>query len=435
MVPCKSRTIELAAAVTLFLAAMLACLILQVTIIWALVWGICLFFLLAVRSGQTPQALLKASIDSTRSLLGLSAILLLLGALTASWRISGTVLLFVYYGVQMISPPLFLLITFLITCVLSYILGTCFGVSGIMGAIFMTIGAAGNVNPLLTAGVIMSGIYFGDRTSPAAASFLTINVISGEPVTRMLRSLLRGAVLPLGISAVIYGFLSVRNPLQIVDNSILSVITDHCRISLWLLLPAVFILFFPLLRLKIWQAMLLSIATAGILSLTLQKETLSAFLRTCLLGYTSSDAALGTMLNGGGMTGMVEICVIVCLSSILAPLLQSCGLNQLAEPILVCTAKKVGVTTVTTVVLGLMNAIFCNQTASLYLTDNFMQHHYQDKHRFAIDLCEASILAGIIPWSLACSVPLQFIGVGPECLPFAFFIYLAPLCNCIKSRK
>ena len=397
--------------------------------------GIGLFFALAVRSGQKPQALIRSSIDSTRSLLGLSAILLLLGALTASWRISGTVLLFVYYGVQIISPSLFLLITFLITCLLSYILGTCFGVSGIMGAIFMTIGAAGNVNPLLTAGVIMSGIYFGDRTSPAAASFLTIQVISGEPVTRMLRSLLRSAVLPLGLSAVIYGILSVRNPLQIVDNSILSVITEHCRISPWLLLPAAFILFFPLFRLKIWQAMLLSITTAGILSITLQQESLATFLRTCLQGYNSTDAALGTMLTGGGMTGMVEICVIVCLSSILAPLLQSCGLNEIAEPVLVRLSRKLGVTTVTTTVLAFMNAVFCNQTAALYLTDNFMQHHYQDKHRFAIDLCEASILAGIIPWSLACSVPLQFIGVGPECLPFAFFIYLAPLCNCIRSRK
>lgn len=435
MNPVQTNRGPLLAGVGTFLASMLACLHFGLTIIWALLLGIVLFFLLAMRNGHTLRVLLAESVRSVRGLMGLVAILLLLGSLTASWRASGTVLLFVYYGVQLISPPLFLLMTFAITCLLSYILGTVFGTAGIMGAIFMTIGAAGGVNPLLTAGAIMSGVYFGDRTSPAAASFLTISVICDQSMTVLLRTLLRTCILPLSLSFILYGILSILNPLQIVDASILHVITDNCRLSPWLLLPAVFILFFPVLRLKLWQAMLLSVATAGTLSVIIQDMPLAELLLTFLRGYHCPNPELGAMIDGGGVLGMIEICVIICLSSMLAPLLQSCGLVELIQPILGRLVKETGPATVSTLMVLLMNALFCNQTSPLYLADAFMRDYYEDHHRFATDLCEASILAGVIPWSLACSVPLSFIGAGPACLPFAFFIYLAPLCNCIRHWK
>lgn len=432
--PMRSASLLLC-GVGLFLSAMLTCLLCGITIIWALLLGICLFFLLAAKQGHSPKSLLQGALTSARGLLGLVAILLLLGTLTASWRASGTVLLFVYYGVQSIWPPLFLLLTFILTCLLCYILGSVFGTAGIMGAIFMTIGAAGGVDPRLTAGVIMSGLYFGDRTSPAAASFLTISVICRQNTTRMLRSLLKSGILPLALSALLYGGLSLLNPLQTVDASILRIITDHCRLTPWLLLPAGFILFFPLLRLKLWQAMTLSALSAGILSITVQGMSLPTLLLTCLRGYRSPDAALGTMLNGGGMLGMVEICVIIFLSSMLAPLLQNCGLVELVRPALGKAVGAAGKAPVTTAMVLVMNALFCNQTSPLYLADAFLRDYYEDDSRFAADLCEASILAGVIPWSLACSVPLSFLGASPDCLPFAFFIYLAPLCGCLKHWK
>ena len=104
--------------VGVFLAAMLACLLLGITIIYALLLGIILFFLVAAHRGCAPKVLLQDSLNSAKDLTGLIVILLLLGALTASWRSSGTILLFVYYGVQIISPPLFLLLTFILTCLL-----------------------------------------------------------------------------------------------------------------------------------------------------------------------------------------------------------------------------------------------------------------------------------------------------------------------------
>jgi len=102
------------------------------------------------------------------------AILLLIGVLTGSWRSSGTIVTFVYYGIRLIWPHLFLIVIFLLTCLMSYALGTSFGVAGTAGVIFMTLARSGNVDPTIAAGVVLSGIYFGDRTSPASSTAFTI---------------------------------------------------------------------------------------------------------------------------------------------------------------------------------------------------------------------------------------------------------------------
>ena len=63
----------------------------------------------------------------------------IIGFITAAWRVSGTITIFVYYGMKVITPPLFLMITFLLSCLLSYALGTSFGVAGTVGVIFMAL--------------------------------------------------------------------------------------------------------------------------------------------------------------------------------------------------------------------------------------------------------------------------------------------------------
>jgi NhaC family Na+:H+ antiporter len=44
-------------------------------------------------------------------------------------------------------------------------------------------------------------------------------------------------------------------------------------------------------------------------------------------------------------------------------------------------------------------------------------------------------LVGMIPWCIACSVPLANMGGTPAAIPFAVFLYLVPLCAWVGSRK
>ena len=67
---------------------------------------------------------------------------------------------------------------FLLTAVLSFGIGTSFGVTGTAGVVLMILARSGGVNEIITAGAIMSGAYFGERCSPASSSALLAVTLS-----------------------------------------------------------------------------------------------------------------------------------------------------------------------------------------------------------------------------------------------------------------
>jgi NhaC family Na+:H+ antiporter len=85
--------------------------------------------------GNKPVDVVRMSFEGFKTARTLILILLLIGMLTGSWRSAGSIVTFVYYGIQLIRPRLFLIVAFLLTCLMSYALGTSFGVAGTAGVI------------------------------------------------------------------------------------------------------------------------------------------------------------------------------------------------------------------------------------------------------------------------------------------------------------
>lgn len=65
---------------------------------------------------------------------------------------------------------------------MSYAIGTSFGIAGTVGVIFIALARSGGVDPVIAAGVIMSGVYFGDRCSPVSSS---ANMVAGITDTKI----------------------------------------------------------------------------------------------------------------------------------------------------------------------------------------------------------------------------------------------------------
>ena len=148
-------------AFVIFIASMIFMLITGHSMVWALLIGLLLFTGLGLKQLDMPvskgiKELSSSSWGSIRDSLIVIEVMLIIGLITAAWRISGTITIFVYYGMKVIVPPLFLIIAFLLSCLLSYALGTSFGVAGTVGVIFMALARSGGVDPVITAGVLMS---------------------------------------------------------------------------------------------------------------------------------------------------------------------------------------------------------------------------------------------------------------------------------------
>ena len=111
----------------LFLAAMLFCLVKGFSLAWALLFALVLFFALGLRSGYGAKALVKMAWSKMPKSMIVLRILFFIGLLTGLWRSCGTIAFFIYHGIRVITPSLFILVAFLLTVLLSYALGTTIG--------------------------------------------------------------------------------------------------------------------------------------------------------------------------------------------------------------------------------------------------------------------------------------------------------------------
>ena len=191
-------------------------------IITALIIGYFVFMLIGIRMGYSIPDIFRMSLNGLKTALTLMIILLLIGVLTGSWRSAGSIVTFIYYGIQLIKPRLFLVVTFVLTCLMSYALGTSFGVAGTAGVIFMALARSGGVDPTITAGVILSGIYFGDRTSPASSTAFTVASVTGTDLYTNVRNMLKTGLIPWLICLAVYSFLSIKKPLAAVDHEVMN---------------------------------------------------------------------------------------------------------------------------------------------------------------------------------------------------------------------
>ena len=427
-------------AFLIFIACMIAALALALSLILPLLVGLILFASLGLSRGFSPRQLMVWSAGSIKDSLVVIEVMLIIGFITAAWRVSGTITVFVYYGMKVIVPPLFLLITYLLSALLSYAIGTSFGVAGTLGVIFMALARSGGVDPVLTAGVLMSGIYFGDRGSPVSSSANMVAGITKTQIMTNVRLMMRTGLLPLLITAVIYTALSITHPIEAVDPEIVAAFEEEFSLSLWAFVPAVLMLLLPLLKVGVLLSIGISIVSAVLVAWLVQGVPLLHVLGICILGYHSSGEGLGAILDGGGLVSMLEIAGILVISCAYSGIFSGTDMLREIQNPLLRGCQRFG-RYVMTLAVGIMSSVvFCNQTiASLMCNDLMTEPYLQSggtRQELAIDIENTLIvLVGLIPWCIACSVPLKFFGVGIGAIPYACYLYIVPLCYLFTKRR
>lgn len=430
---------DLVIAFIIFIASMIAALITGYSMVWALLIGLVLFTALGLRRKYSLKDLSRSSWGSIKDSLVVIEVMFIIGFITAAWRVSGTITVFVYYGMNIIIPPMFLVITFLLTCLLSYALGTSFGVAGTLGVIFMALARSGGVDPVITAGVIMSGIYFGDRGSPVSSS---ANMVAGITKTNILdnvKLMMRTGALPMAMALAAYIPVSIMNPISHVDPEILQAFREAFTLSPWAFVPAILMLVLPLCKVGVILSILISIASSVVVAFVVEKVAILEILKILVLGYHASGDGLGAILNGGGMISMLEVVIILIISCAYSGIFNLTGmLNDLLD-LLTRGCRKIGRYGVTVCVSIVTCMMFCNQTIASLMCKDLLTKPYLDtggtRQELAIDMENTVIvIVGLIPWCIACSVPLTFMNVGIECLPWAFYMYLIPICYGFTKR-
>ena len=418
-----------------FFAMLLVCLLIGRSVAWALLGGLILFWGYGKRQGYSHRELFEMARKELKKGLIVVVVVFLIGIITGLWRASGTIAFCIVGGMELVTPNLFLVVAFLLCAALSYVLGTSFGVSSTMGVILMAIARSGGVDPVITAGVILSGVYFGDRCSPASSAAVLVATVSETELYTNVRKMLRTGLLPTLLTIGIYTALSFSHPIVGVDAGVLSSMKAAFAISWVALLPAVVMLVLPLCKVPIRRSMLCSIAVAALIAFFVQGFDIPQILSIAWGGYHPDNESLERVLGGGGILSMVSSYLIVSLASMYSGILRGVGaldaLDKKASELAARIGRFPAMVTVTTLCVS----VLCNQAVTVMLGTQLMRGCYEDKDELAQDMENSGIMiAGLIPWSIACSVPLSMLGSDLRSVPYAVLLWLTPICYALTKR-
>ena len=429
----------LVVCIILLILSLTGCMILKIDLIYGMLAGMFVFIAAALYSGFRLKQVIRMMWNGIRESFIVVGVLLIIGAMTGIWRGCGTISLLVVYGTNLIHPNLFILFAFLLPAAVSYLIGTSFGTSASIGVVMMTLCKMSGADPLLTAGAVMSGIFFGDRASPASSCAHLNAHLTKTEIYANVKAMLKDCIPALLITTGLYTVLSLLNPVRTVDTHILAGLESEYHLSPLLLLPALIILISPLIKINIRYAMGISILCATILAVFLQGMSLSELLHTLILGY-KAKGELGQLLSGGGLISMLHSCGMIIISATYSGIFNGTSLLSSAEELLEKLSARLSPFRLTALTSLPLIMFSCNQTLALMLHAPLIKPLYKKKgitkEKMMLDLSNTTVLfSALVPWCLACSMPLDMLDASPACLIYAFFLYLPAIVALFRDMK
>ena len=426
---------------TIFILAVFASVLTGTPLVWAMGLGSLLFFQLGRKKGVPTKELLSLMLRGVQGAAPAFTIFLLVGMLTAAWRASGTIACFVYWGIQLIRPELFLFCTFLALSAASLLMGSSFGASGTLGVMLLVLAKSGNVPLFLTGGAILAGAMVGDRTSPMSGSANLVAAVTKTDLLDNIKTMVKTGLVPFLLSAGLFFALSFAFPLTGMEDSLAAEITENYRLSPLLLLPALMVLILPLCRLPIRLTMVLSMVSGVLIAVFYQGEGILPMLRALLLGYRPDFTGLFAQgVAGGGLSSMALSALVVILASTFAGIFERTKILNGLEQGLVALSRRAGFFAAA-LLSGLGVAmVAANQTLSIILTGQLLapvaRALGEGPQRQAAHMENTVVpLSGVIPWNVCCASQLSILGVGPGSVLVAFFPWFCALWNLLLQYR
>lgn len=421
-------------ALSLFCGVLLLCIIFNFSILYALAAGLVIFLAYGRKKGHSWRELGKMVLEGVLTVKNILITFALIGILTALWRASGTIPVIVCYAAKLIKPSIFILMTFLLNCGVSILTGTSFGTSATMGVICATVAAPLNVDIRLVGGAVLAGAFFGDRCSPVSTSALLVAEMTKTTYFDNIKNMLRSAIIPFLIACAIHLLLGMSYSGSGEVTNLQSLMDQEFNLHWLALIPAVIIFALAMMRISVKIAMTASIISAIPICIFLQDVAIADIFRAAIMGFKASDPSLSAMIDGGGLVSMIKVVGIICLSSSYSGIFRHTGLLDGTRNAIEKLADKTTPYCAVLCTSIMTSMVGCNQTLAIMLAAQLCGGLKLSNTQLAHDLEDSAVVvAPLIPWSLACVVPLTTIGAPISSMVFAFYLYLLPLWRLILS--
>lgn len=383
-------------------------------------------------------------------------ILFLIGAISGTWTMSGIVPTFIYYGVKIISPKIFLLTACVICALVSVMVGSSWTTIATIGVALLGIGKAEGFSDGVIAGAIISGAYFGDKISPLSDTTVLASSMNKVPMFTHIRYLMYTTVPSIVITLIIFLILGLSHNGDdaAMINEYTNVLGAKFNITPWLMIVPALTAIMIARKMPALIVLALSTVLAAAAALIFQPDIMREigssvsgsgssakilFTGTIETIYNSVSVETGNpdvdqLVASKGMLGMLNtVYLIICAMCFGAAMKASGMLHHLASMILPMTKRRVSLVTSTVVTGTALNGIVSDQYLAIILTSSLFKDIYEKEgyeNRLLSRAVEdsATVTSPLYPWSSCGMTQATILNVPTMAyLPYCFFNLLSPL--------
>ncbi len=409
---------------------------------------------IALYNGVTWARIMDKIAETVVSALPSILILLIIGMLSGTWMLSGIVPTMIYYGLEFISPSVFLPAAIVLSALISLVVGSSWSTIATIGVALMGIGTALGFNEAVVAGAIISGAYFGDKISPLSDTTTLASAVTKVPLFTHIRYMMQTSIPSFVISVVIFIAISIFGG-AVADggssNTIQEAILSSYNVSPFLLIVPLIVIWMIYKRYPTIIVLIIGAFLGAGAALIAQQDMIISLAGTT--GFTASGAyevvtqamytatvpsvtggEVDSLFRTGGMAGMLNTVWLILTSMVFGGVLEA---GNFLEAIIIRIAKKVksapaAVTTVTgtTLLFNLVSGdqyisivipgkMFAPLFAKLKLRPQLLSRTLEDS---------GTVTSVLIPWNTCGATQAAILGVATMAYaPFAFFCYLSPI--------
>ncbi len=386
-------------------------------------------------------------------------ILLIIGALSGAWMVSGVVPTLIYYGIQIIHPGFFLVCTCIICAIVSVMTGSSWTTIATIGLALMGIGQAQGFHEGWIAGAIISGAYFGDKVSPLSDTTVLASSTVGVPLFTHLRYLMTTTVPSMVLALLIFTIAGLNH--EAADMSHITeyttVLDDTFNISAWLMIVPIATAILIAHRVPSIITLFLSTLLAVIFAFIFQPDLLreiagegregfeALFTGGMQVVYGSTQIETGSatideLVATRGMSGMLYTIWLILCAMCFGGTMTAGGMLEGITSVFVRYAKRSKSMVTSTVATGLfLNVATADQYISIILTGKMFKKVYE-RNGFEARLLSrttedaVTVTSPLVPWNTCGMTQSTILGVSTlTYLPYCFFNLISPIMSIIMT--
>lgn len=395
--------------------------------------------------------------ENVKSTAGAIFILLMVGALAGTWLISGVIPSMIYYGLQILSPAIFLPATLIICSVISIATGSSWTTSATVGIALIGIGGALGFDKGMIAGAVISGAYFGDKLSPMSDTTNLAPAMAGTDLFTHIRYMTLTTIPTYIITFILFVILGLTFDAEgtVETASLLADIKASFNVSLWLFVVPVVVIGLIVKKTEPLIALLVGTLLGGAFALIFQPNIVLMLSGATEMNFTSAykgimnaittksvipteNTTLADLFTSGGMEKMLGTIWLILCAMVFGGIMDAIGaLSCISQYLLKLAKSTFGLFASTVGSCLALNITASDQYLAIVVPGKMFAQAYKDKGLAPENLSRTiedsgTVTSVLIPWNTCGAYHAGTLGVGTfELLPYAFFNLISPIMTLI----